>query len=77
MTGEETPPTAPQAPPDDLVRLDMGNVRENLWCDVCKALTGFTADVLGMHAGGVAVVGTVAGCVICMDDVDGTAVHRG
>jgi len=68
MTGEQAPGTPPHEPRTALARLDVGNVRGDLWCSYCKALSGFTADVVALHDGGVTVVGTMTGCVICMDD---------
>jgi hypothetical protein len=76
MTGEQAPGTPPHEPRTALARLDIGNLTGDQWCADCKALTGFTADVVALHDGGVTVVGTVAGCVICMDE-DGPEVRHG
>lgn len=63
--------------PDTYVAvLDVANVRGDQWCPDCKASTGFLADLVALYEGGVAVVGTVAGCVICSDPDDPEA-HRG
>ncbi|MER6632885.1 hypothetical protein ABT301_32475 [Streptomyces sp. NPDC000987] len=56
--------------------LDVANARADVWCAVCKAYTGFTADVVALHPGGVTVVGSVTGCVLC-DDPDDPEAHRG
>jgi len=66
MTGRQT----------EALRLDVGNVRGDQWCGVCKAYTGFTASLVAMGVEGVTVVGTVTGCIIC-DDPDDPEAHRG
>jgi hypothetical protein len=71
MTGQPQPAPPPERPSAGLIRLEVGNLHHDEWCERCKALTGFTADVVAVHDDGVTVVGTVTGCVICFDEIPG------
>lgn len=73
MTGDQQPTTPPRAA---VAYLDIANLAGDLWCEACKALTGFSADVVALHPGGMTVVGTVTGCVICVEP-DGLEARRG
>ncbi|MER7477430.1 hypothetical protein ABTX60_07205 [Streptomyces sp. NPDC126510] len=76
MSGESRPTPPRHRPRTAGVFLDLANLSGDLWCSACKALTGFSVDVVALHPGGVTVIGSVDGCVICTDP-DDPEVQRG
>jgi hypothetical protein len=69
VTPRRRPPVPPPLPVLT-VYVMAGEPRPD-WCQVCKAYTRFTGDVLLLTPAGVSLVGAYAGCEICDEPEEG------